>query len=56
MKKTDTPSREDEIAFAERHLALLVDHDYYTDEVKELFPHQSENLKFAAQHLGFLKS
>ncbi len=46
IKKTDSPSREDEIAFVEKELTILENHQFYTEEARKLFPHKEENIMF----------
>ncbi len=42
----DNPTIENQITFLETTAKLLRNHDYYTDEARELFPHQAANLAY----------
>ncbi len=52
----DAPTKEELIALCHRQIILLSNHQYYTDEAKELFPHQPENLAFVQGHLKELEN
>jgi len=55
IKKTDTPSREDEIAFAKEEIPFLENHRFYTEEANRLFPHKQENIQFTQRHIKSLE-
>ncbi|MFA5997661.1 MAG: HD domain-containing protein [Candidatus Paceibacterota bacterium] len=55
IKGTETPSLEDQLAWAHRQVSLLSGHQYYTEEAKELFPHIEENLVFAKEQVKRLE-
>lgn len=46
-KHTDAPTLEDQLAWALGQIAFLSNHEFYTNEAKELFPHKEENIEFA---------
>jgi hypothetical protein len=50
----DKPTVEDQVAFLESQIRLLQQHEYYTDEARELFPHQKENLEYTEAVLASL--
>jgi predicted metal-dependent HD superfamily phosphohydrolase len=54
IKRTDTPSREDLLAFANGQPAFLEHHHFYTEEANTLFPHKQENIQFIQKHAGVL--
>ena len=56
LKGTDTPSREDEIAFTKGNLTLLENHRFYTEEATRLFPHRQQNIEFTQEHLKSLEA
>lgn len=55
MKTTDTPSKEDEIAFAKGEIPFLENHRFYTEEANKLFPHKQENIEFTQKHIRSLE-
>ncbi len=55
MKKTDTPSYEDQLLWAQGQIAYLSNHQFYTDEARELFPHKEANIEFAKQQIKILE-
>ena len=56
LKGTDTPSREDEIAFTKGNLTLLKNHRFYTEEAGRLFPHKQQNIEFTQEHIKSLEA
>jgi predicted metal-dependent HD superfamily phosphohydrolase len=55
IKKTDTPSRDDEITFAKGQIPFLENHQFYTQEANGLFPHKQENVEFTQKHIKLLE-
>ncbi|MCK9344559.1 MAG: hypothetical protein M0P64_00350 [Candidatus Pacebacteria bacterium] len=56
IKNTDTPSVEDQLVWAKGQIAFLSNHEFYTDEAKELFPHKEENIAFAKEQVAALEA
>ncbi|MDO8621520.1 MAG: hypothetical protein Q7R31_04560 [Candidatus Levybacteria bacterium] len=56
MKKTNSPSKEDEIAFAKGETLFLKNHRFYTQEANRLFPHKQENMEFTQKHIKSLEA
>lgn len=56
IKNTDSPSLEDQLAWAEGQIAFLSNHEFYTNEAKELFPHKEENIEFAKAQIKRLEA
>ncbi|SRR5258708_26028754 len=51
IKNTDTPSREDEIAFAIGEISFLENHQFHTEEANKLFPYKRKNIEFMQRHI-----
>jgi len=56
MKNTETPSLEDELAWARGQVPFLSNHQFYTDEAKKLFPHKEANIAFAKEQISRLEA
>ena len=48
------PTMQDKISFIETQVTLLTNHEFYTEEARECFPHQAENLESVQAILDFL--
>lgn len=55
MKNTDTPSLEDQLAWARGQISFLSNHQFYTEEARTLFPHKEANIAFAKEQVARLE-
>lgn len=47
MKGTETPTLEDQLAWAKGQVGFLSNHKFYTPEADQLFPHKEQNIEYA---------
>jgi predicted metal-dependent HD superfamily phosphohydrolase len=55
IKGTESPSLEDQLAWARGQIAFISNHEFYTEEAKQLFPHKEENIMFAKEQVRRLE-
>lgn len=56
IKNTDAPTLKDQLDWARGQIIFLSNHEFYTDEAKELFPHKEENIEFAKEQVRKLEA